>query len=166
MTVVKELHVPGEYFAGHNNPPPKPHLTPFHFWQSGGTVLAVAEDPGAYRPKTEVTRQAYEQLLHMLSSFMGEQPADILRGAADEILAVIKDDALQVRAREEGGGGGGRAGVAGVHLYSCAIPIPQKADGCGVVPGGASSCGAVGTARGARVMERQIAWEANPRTSI
>jgi hypothetical protein len=36
-------------------------------------VLAVAEDPGAYRPKTEVTRQAYEQLLHMLSSFMGEQ---------------------------------------------------------------------------------------------
>ena len=37
----------------------------------------------------------YEQLLHFLSSFMGEQPADILRGAADEILAVLKDDTLQ-----------------------------------------------------------------------
>mmetsp|Transcript_62196 Transcript_62196/g.148187 ORF Transcript_62196/g.148187 Transcript_62196/m.148187 type:complete len:2144 (+) Transcript_62196:214-6645(+) len=69
--------------------------------KSGGTVLAVAEDPGAYRPKTEVTRQAYEQLLHMLSSFMGEQPADILRGAADEILAVIKDDALQGPAKQK-----------------------------------------------------------------
>ena len=63
--------------------------------KAGGSVLASVSEPGSYRPKTEPTRQAYEQLLHLLSSFLGEQPADILRGAADEILAVLKDDTLQ-----------------------------------------------------------------------
>jgi len=63
--------------------------------KAGGSVLASVSEPGSYRPKTEATRMGYEQLLHFLSSFMGEQPADILRGAADEILAVLKDDTLQ-----------------------------------------------------------------------
>lgn len=43
----------------------------------------------------------YEQLLHFLSNFLGEQPADILRGAADEILAVLKDDTLQGPAKQK-----------------------------------------------------------------
>ncbi|EKX54104.1 hypothetical protein GUITHDRAFT_160810 [Guillardia theta CCMP2712] len=63
--------------------------------KAGGTVLAAVSEPGSYRPKTETTRLAYEQMLHFLSSFLGEQPADILRGAADEVLAVLKDDSLQ-----------------------------------------------------------------------
>ena len=69
--------------------------------QAGGSVLASVSEPGSYRPKTEPTRAAYEQLLHFLSSFMGEQPADILRGAADEILAVLKDDTLQGPAKQK-----------------------------------------------------------------
>eukprot|EP00286_Rhodomonas_abbreviata_P019844 CAMPEP_0181311614 /NCGR_PEP_ID=MMETSP1101-20121128/13236_1 /TAXON_ID=46948 /ORGANISM="Rhodomonas abbreviata, Strain Caron Lab Isolate" /LENGTH=398 /DNA_ID=CAMNT_0023418367 /DNA_START=155 /DNA_END=1348 /DNA_ORIENTATION=- len=70
--------------------------------KAGGSVLAdTVTEPGAYRPKTEVTRVAYEQLLHFLSGFMGEQPADILRGAADEILAVLKDETLQGPAKQK-----------------------------------------------------------------
>ena len=69
--------------------------------QAGGSVLASVSEPGSYRPKTEATRMGYEQLLHFLSSFLGEQPADILRGAADEILAVLKDDTLQGPAKQK-----------------------------------------------------------------
>mmetsp|Transcript_28044 Transcript_28044/g.66662 ORF Transcript_28044/g.66662 Transcript_28044/m.66662 type:complete len:2150 (+) Transcript_28044:160-6609(+) len=70
--------------------------------KAGGSVLAdTVIEPGSYRPKTEVTRVAYEQLLHLLSGFMGEQPADILRGAADEILAVLKDESLQGPAKQK-----------------------------------------------------------------
>ena len=76
-------------------------LTRWAWVQAGGSVLASVSEPGSYRPKTETTRAAYEQLLHFLSSFMGEQPADILRGAADEILAVLKDDTLQGPAKKK-----------------------------------------------------------------
>ncbi len=54
-----------------------------------------------HRPKTEPTRQAYEQLLNFLSGFMGDQPNDILRGAADEVLAVVKDDAIVGPAKQK-----------------------------------------------------------------
>ncbi len=53
------------------------------------------------RPKTEPTRQAYEQLLNFLSTFMGDQPNDILRGAADEVLAVVKDDTIVGPAKQK-----------------------------------------------------------------
>lgn len=52
---------------------------------SGSVLSDNVIEPGSYRPKTEPTRQAYEQLLNFLSSFMGDQPNDILRGAADEV---------------------------------------------------------------------------------
>ena len=67
--------------TSHPNPPRA--LTEVLAGQAGGSVLASASEPGTYRPKTEATRGAYEQLLHFLSSFMGEQPADILRGAGE-----------------------------------------------------------------------------------
>ena len=77
---------------------------------------------GAYRPKTRETRAAYEALLGQIGGVFGDQPQarpirfqafmcppvwerlerapmsacnllqDILRGAADEVLAVLKDD--------------------------------------------------------------------------
>ena len=47
---------------------------------------------GLYRPKTRETRAAYEALLCQISAQFGDQPADILRGAADEVLSVLKDD--------------------------------------------------------------------------
>lgn len=51
---------------------------------------------GAYRPATKETRAAYEALLAMVQGQFGDQPADVLRGAAEEVLAVLKNDHLKV----------------------------------------------------------------------
>lgn len=55
------------------------------------SVLNVVDD-GMYRPKTKETRAAYEDLLSTIQQQFGDQPQDILRGAADEVLAVLKND--------------------------------------------------------------------------
>ena len=59
------------------------------------TVLEV-EQQGAYRPKTKETRAAYEAMLSFIQGKFGDQPADVLRGAADEILATLKNDRMRV----------------------------------------------------------------------
>ncbi|KAF1745294.1 hypothetical protein MXB_125 [Myxobolus squamalis] len=45
-----------------------------------------------YKPKTNETRGTYESLLSFIQTAIGEQPRDILIGAADEVLATIKDE--------------------------------------------------------------------------
>ena len=62
------------------------------------TVLEV-EQQGAYRPKTKETRAAYEAMLSFIQGKFGDQPADVLRGAADEVLATLKNDHMRVRLR-------------------------------------------------------------------
>jgi hypothetical protein len=52
---------------------------------------------GLYRPRTKETREAYEALLSVIQGQFGDQPADVLRGAADEVLAALKNDRLTVR---------------------------------------------------------------------
>jgi hypothetical protein len=37
------------------------------------------------------TRAAYEAMMNTVHAIFGDQPADVLRGAADEVLAVLKD---------------------------------------------------------------------------
>ncbi|KAL2643968.1 hypothetical protein R1flu_011555 [Riccia fluitans] len=54
--------------------------------------LFTIVDDGMYRPKTKETRAAYEALLSTIQLQFGDQPQDILRGAADEVLAVLKND--------------------------------------------------------------------------
>lgn len=56
------------------------------------SVLFLAEDDAVYRPKTKETRAAYEAMLSMIQEQLGGQPQDVLRGAADEVLAILKDD--------------------------------------------------------------------------
>jgi pre-mRNA-splicing helicase BRR2 len=51
-------------------------------------------DYGVYEPKSKETRAAYEALLSVIQEQFGGQPLDIVRGAADEILAVLKNDTL------------------------------------------------------------------------
>jgi len=58
------------------------------------TVLGLAEDIDSYRPRSKETRMAYEDLLSLLSQQLGDQPHDILRGAADEVLACLKNDSM------------------------------------------------------------------------
>ncbi|CAI5996773.1 unnamed protein product [Closterium sp. NIES-64] len=57
------------------------------------TVLSLVDD-GMYRPRTRETRAAYELLLSLIQQQFGDQPQDVLRGAADEVLTVLKDDKL------------------------------------------------------------------------
>ena len=57
-------------------------------------VLGLNDDIDTYRPRTKETRAAYEDLLTMMQSNLGAQPHDILRGAADEVLACLKNDSM------------------------------------------------------------------------
>lgn len=54
----------------------------------GGVSVMDLDEQGMYRPKTKETRDAYEALLSSMAAVFGEQPADVLRGAGDEVLAV------------------------------------------------------------------------------
>ncbi len=63
--------------------------------QMGGNVLEL-DSEGVYQPKTRETRAAYETLLSIIRGQFGDQPADVLRGAADEVMAVLKNDRLKV----------------------------------------------------------------------
>ncbi|CAB3262336.1 unnamed protein product [Arctia plantaginis] len=59
--------------------------------------VAWADDtPGVlYRPRAQHTRHAYEMLLTFMQSALGDQPRDILCGACDEVLVVLKNDKLK-----------------------------------------------------------------------
>uniref|UniRef100_A0A1B0D7Y8 U5 small nuclear ribonucleoprotein 200 kDa helicase n=1 Tax=Phlebotomus papatasi TaxID=29031 RepID=A0A1B0D7Y8_PHLPP len=70
----------------------------------GATLLSEGIDEMVgivYRPKTQDTRQTYEVLLSFIQESLGDQPRDILCGAADEILAVLKNDKLKDREKRK-----------------------------------------------------------------
>lgn len=47
---------------------------------------------GVYKPRTMETRNTYEVLLGFVQEFIGDQPREILHGAADEVLRELKSD--------------------------------------------------------------------------
>ena len=49
-----------------------------------------------YHPKTKTTREAFEQILSTIGKFLGDVPQDVLMGAADETLALLKDERIKV----------------------------------------------------------------------
>ena len=69
------------------------------FFRKGAntSVLSATNDMDSinYRPKTRESRQAYESMLSFIQNFMGDQPQDILMGAAEEILSILKDDSYR-----------------------------------------------------------------------
>ncbi|EPQ09075.1 U5 small nuclear ribonucleoprotein 200 kDa helicase [Myotis brandtii] len=54
-----------------------------------------------YKPKTKNTREIYEVLLSFIQAALGDQPRDILCGAADEVLAVLKNEKLRDKERRK-----------------------------------------------------------------
>ena len=58
------------------------------------SVLNSSEE-GVYQPKTKETRAAYEAMLSVIQQQLGGQPLSIVSGAADEILAVLKNETLK-----------------------------------------------------------------------
>lgn len=68
------------------------------------TLLSEKMDEMAgifYRPKTTETRQTYEILLSFIQAAIGDQPHDILCGAADEVLICLKDEKLKEKDRKK-----------------------------------------------------------------
>lgn len=61
----------------------------------GHSLLSESVDQSMgimYHPKTPETRETYELILAFISEMLGDQPRDVLCGAADEILQVMKSD--------------------------------------------------------------------------
>ncbi|KEH28731.1 U5 small nuclear ribonucleoprotein 200 kDa helicase [Medicago truncatula] len=62
--------------------------------QSESQSVLNAVDNGVYEPKTKETRAAYEAMLSVIQQRFGGQPLGIIRGAADEILSILKNDSV------------------------------------------------------------------------
>jgi pre-mRNA-splicing helicase BRR2 len=58
------------------------------------SILDATEDFEGlrYRPRTAETRQTYELILSFVSGKLGDVPADILRGATDQVLEIIRGE--------------------------------------------------------------------------
>ncbi|XP_028391652.1 U5 small nuclear ribonucleoprotein 200 kDa helicase-like [Dendronephthya gigantea] len=68
------------------------------FTKSKSTLLSDdAEDLAGiiYHPKTRETKSTYEVLLSFIQAAIGDQPRDILAGAADEVLHTLKNDKIR-----------------------------------------------------------------------
>lgn len=64
--------------------------------QAGAGVLDL-ESVETYRPKTRETQAAYETLLSIVQEKLGDYATDVIAGAADEVLGILKSDNLKVR---------------------------------------------------------------------
>lgn len=57
------------------------------------SINQVSKDKSdVYRPKTIESRGAYDEILVMITSSLGDQPRDILVGAADEVIAILQSN--------------------------------------------------------------------------
>ncbi|CAM9294568.1 unnamed protein product, partial [Chrysoparadoxa australica] len=63
----------------------------------GATVISETAqmDSINYRPKTRESRIAYEEMLSQVQASLGNQPQDIIKGAAEEVLSILKDESLK-----------------------------------------------------------------------
>ena len=48
-----------------------------------------------YRPKTKETRAFYEQMIMVVQRHMGDHSLDVIKGALDEIIAILKAEGLK-----------------------------------------------------------------------
>lgn len=54
-----------------------------------------------YQPKTPETRKTYEFILTIIQGALGDQPRDVICGAADEVIAALKNDKLREKERRK-----------------------------------------------------------------
>lgn len=86
---------PTPTLAGGPGGPANPNSRDAPLQRGALTSVLNLESDGLYRPKTRETREAYEALLSTIQGLFGDQPNDVLRGAADEVLSVLKNEALK-----------------------------------------------------------------------
>uniref|UniRef100_A0A915HM77 U5 small nuclear ribonucleoprotein 200 kDa helicase n=1 Tax=Romanomermis culicivorax TaxID=13658 RepID=A0A915HM77_ROMCU len=66
------------------------------------SVAGALEDfVGIYKPRTQETRVTYEVVLGFIQEAIGDQPRDILCGAADEVLATLKSEKIKDKERKK-----------------------------------------------------------------
>ena len=66
----------------------------------GAGFLDAAAAAGSYVPRTRATADAFAALLSVVRAQFGDQPADVLHGAAEEVLAVLKDESRPESAKQ------------------------------------------------------------------
>ncbi|RLN94039.1 hypothetical protein BBJ28_00025228, partial [Nothophytophthora sp. Chile5] len=54
-----------------------------------------AFESASYKPKNPASQDAYEQILGVVAQQLGAQPGEILAGAAEEVLSILKNDAYR-----------------------------------------------------------------------
>ncbi|KAJ1733400.1 Pre-mRNA splicing [Coemansia biformis] len=65
-------------------------------------IIAATEDmEGMYRPRTQETRRVWDLMLAQSRNYLGDQTPEVLLSAADEALAVLKDDSLREAAKKK-----------------------------------------------------------------
>eukprot|EP01022_Parablepharisma_sp_SALTPOND_P017480 TRINITY_DN2801_c4_g1_i1.p1 TRINITY_DN2801_c4_g1~~TRINITY_DN2801_c4_g1_i1.p1 ORF type:complete len:2164 (+),score=294.83 TRINITY_DN2801_c4_g1_i1:1425-7916(+) len=55
---------------------------------------SIAEEQ-LYRPRTRETRALYEELLAIIQKYTGDASQEVIRGAADQVLAILKTESLR-----------------------------------------------------------------------
>ena len=64
--------------------------------RGGDSVLTDRAEGSFYRPKTQDTQRVYEMILTYITDIIGSQPRDVVSSAADDILAIMKNERIQV----------------------------------------------------------------------
>ena len=63
-------------------------------------ALTEVDAGGGYRPRTAASRAAYDNMLTLVARGLGgDAPHDMLTGACEEVLAVLKDGAMKDAAK-------------------------------------------------------------------
>jgi len=55
-------------------------------------LQASLNEAGRYRPKTRETRRTYETILTFVGRALGDEPPEVLRESAEEIISILKSD--------------------------------------------------------------------------
>merc|ERR1712039_566713 len=67
-------------------------LSEFDKFHECSSIISIKIDSRLYKPITPETREMYEMLLDLVCSKLGDQPTNILQGAADEVIVVLKNN--------------------------------------------------------------------------
>ena len=65
-------------------------------------VESYGEEDLGYRPKTMETQTAYDGILQKVQKAVGDQPLEVIRGAAEEVLMLLKDETIQAKDKIHG----------------------------------------------------------------
>lgn len=81
--------------ADDGDAPLKKRLKPSQLQAQARNILRESAEAAAYTPTNAQSQDAYEQILAVVAQQLGAQPSEILAGTAEEVLAILKNDAYR-----------------------------------------------------------------------